>query len=144
MDELGYNYRMTDIQCALGSSQLERAEIGLAKRREIANFYDRAFENHPHIETQTLTENEKSGHAYHLYVIRTENRLRLYNHLHEHGILGQIHYVPIHYLPFHSRKSFNLPQAEAYYSQCLSLPMFPTLTSEELDYIVGVIDKYQS
>ena len=142
--DLGYNYRMTDIQCALGSSQLERAEIGLAKRREIANFYDRAFENHPHIETQTLTENEKSGHAYHLYVIRTENRLRLYNHLHEHGILGQIHYVPIHYLPFHSRKSFNLPQAEAYYSQCLSLPMFPTLTSEELDYIVGVIDKYQS
>ena len=139
MQELGYNYRLTDIQAALGISQLKRADAGLARRREIASRYDNAFENHSIIKGHSkLVE----GHAYHLYIIEVEDRLALYNHLRALNIFPQIHYIPAHLMPYYRQfgwKEGDMPFAETYYSRCLSLPMYPTLTEEEQNFVVSSI-----
>ena len=98
MQDLGFNYRLTDMQAALGISQLTRAEIGLFRRREIAINYYKAFADCPYIKGQSgIVE----GHAYHLYVIEVDNRLGLYNYLRENKIFAQIHYYPCHLMPYY-------------------------------------------
>jgi UDP-4-amino-4,6-dideoxy-N-acetyl-beta-L-altrosamine transaminase len=136
MQTLGYNYRLTDIQAALGISQLHKAVKGLERRREIANAYDQAFQDLP-ITLPKPTTNV--SHAFHLYVVQVENRLRFYNYLHENNIKAQVHYVPVHTMPYYKNLGWekgDFPVAEAYYEKCLSLPMYPTLSQEELDYII--------
>jgi len=136
MQELGYNYRIPDILCALGLSQLQRAEEGLAKRRAIAKRYDAAFEQ---AGIQHLQQPKDNGHAYHLYIILIKNRKALYDHLRAVGIYAQIHYIPVHTLPYYrslQEVPVVLPQAEQYYSQCISLPMYPSLTEEEQDFVI--------
>ena len=96
MQTLGYNYRLTDFQAALGLSQLKRADEGLARRKEIAEKYNQAFKEKPFIKEQSGVVD---GHAYHLYILEVENRLGLYNHLKENGIFAQIHYIPCHLMP---------------------------------------------
>ncbi len=142
MQELGYNYRITDFQAALGTSQLKRAQTGLKKRREIAKIYNDAFENKPYILGQAGIVD---GHAYHLYVIEIKDRLNLYRHLREENIFAQIHYIPAHLMPYYRQygwKEGDLPCAEKYYEQCLSLPMFPTLTNEEQLFVIKTIDEF--
>lgn len=142
MQELGYNYRLTDIQCALGLSQLNRAEEGLTRRREIANKYEIAFSGHPFIRGQS---GAIEGHAYHLYVIEVDRRLELYNFLRGHKIFCQIHYVPCHLMPYYQQfgwREGDLPNAETYYSRCLSLPMFPSLSDEDLDFVIDKIFEF--
>ena len=132
MQELGYNYRLTDIQATLGNSQLKRAEAGLKRRSEIAQVYKEAFENDPNIVDRN--EGYSENHAYHLYVIEVENRKALYHHLRERNIFAQIHYIPAHLMPYYRQfgwKEGDLPNAEDYYGSCISLPMYPALTSEE-------------
>ena len=134
MQELGYNYRLTDFQCALGLSQLQRANEGLDRRREIARNYDEAFKGKSFIKNQSGVV---EGHAYHLYVIEAEDRLGLYEHLREHKIYAQIHYIPLHLMPYYRQfgwKEGEMPHAEAYYRHCISLPMFPTLSEEDQQY----------
>lgn len=136
MHELGYNYRLTDIQAALGHSQLNRADEGLARRRSIAERYQKAFAG-----TRVEAPHVAKGieHAYHLYVIQIEDRKGLYDHLRAHSIFAQVHYIPLHYLPYYQKqglKKGDYPKAEAYYEHCLSLPMYPTLTDEEQDYVI--------
>jgi UDP-4-amino-4,6-dideoxy-N-acetyl-beta-L-altrosamine transaminase len=143
MQLLGFNYRLTDFQAALGLSQLKRAEEGLLQRRVIAKKYDEAFGDNPKIKTQS-NENSKgeSAHAYHLYVIETSDRLGLYNHLRKQNIFAQVHYIPCHLMPYYKNlgwKEGDLPNAESYYKQCLSLPMFPTLTEEEQAYVIKAV-----
>jgi len=142
MQSLGFNYRLTDIQAALGVSQLSRAEQGLARRREIARRYYNAFEGQDFIKGQSgIVE----GHAYHLYVIEVKDRLGLYNHLRKYNIFAQIHYVPTHFMPYYKQfgwKCGDLPQAENYYEHCISLPMYPTLTDEEQDFVVSTINDF--
>ncbi len=137
IQELGYNYRLTDIQCALGLSQLEMAGERIEMRRRIAAKYDRAFKD-----TGIKIHRPAAGigHAYHLYVIETNERKQLYDALRSNGIYSQVHYVPVHLLPYYQNlgwKRGDLPQVENYYSRCLSLPMYPTLTAEEQDYVVA-------
>ncbi|MEX2601270.1 MAG: UDP-4-amino-4,6-dideoxy-N-acetyl-beta-L-altrosamine transaminase [Balneolaceae bacterium] len=142
MQDLGYNYRLTDFQAALGLSQLSRAEEGISRRREIAAVYEEAFEGKEYIRRQTGVVD---GHAYHLYVIEVENRLGLYNHLREKGILAQIHYIPLHLMPYYRQfgwKEGDMPQAEAYYSGCISLPMFPALTEEEQEFVIESVEEF--
>jgi UDP-4-amino-4,6-dideoxy-N-acetyl-beta-L-altrosamine transaminase len=136
MQELGYNYRITDFQAALGLSQLSRADEGIAKRREMAAKYFEAFKSESGILGQSGTV---SGHAYHLYIIEVEDRLGLYNHLRAHNIYAQIHYFPVHLMPYYRQQGFapgDYPLAEKYYAHCISLPMYPTLTEAEHDFVI--------
>ena len=145
MHELGYNYRLSDMHCALGSSQLQRAADGLKRRQAIAARYDVAFENLP---LRVVGQPEADiNHAYHLYVIRTANRKGLYNYLREHSIYAQVHYIPLHLLPYYKEQGWkpgDLPNAEAYYNECLSLPMFPGMTDDEQDYVIQTISRFYS
>ena len=139
MQELGYNYRLTDMQAALGTSQLNRAEVGLQRRKEIAAVYQNAFEDKPFIKQQAGVV---QGHAYHLYVIEFENRDGLMQYLRDKNIFAQVHYIPVHLMPYYRQfgwKEGDFPKAEAYYTQCLSLPMFPTLKNEEQNFVIGAI-----
>ena len=147
MQELGYNYRITDFQCALGISQLKRAEEGLNKRIAIAKKYDLSFQNQLNIKCPSLEIDSKfiDKHAYHLYVLLVEDRLGLYNYLKENGIFAQIHYYPVHLMPYYRGfgwKESDLPFVEEYYSKCISLPMYPTLTVEEQNYVIDKILQY--
>ena len=143
MQELGYNYRLTDFQAALGITQLERAEKGLGKRRDIAAKYATAFAGKPWLLGQSESV---EGHAYHLYVVEVENRLGLYNYLRTKNIFAQVHYIPTHLMPYYQQQGYkkgDFPNAEKYYSQCLSLPMYPTLTNEEQDFVIkSIFDFY--
>lgn len=142
MQQLGYNYRLTDFQASLGTSQLKRADEGLVRRCEIAAIYHNAFKNKPYILGQSGVV---EGHAYHLYVIEANDRLNLYNYLREHSIFAQIHYIPAHLMPYYREQGYkegDLPNAENYYRHCISLPMFPTLTSEEQQYVIQTIDDF--
>lgn len=142
MQDLGYNYRLSDFQAALGISQLTRAEEGLEKRRNIASAYFNAFKDKGFIKGQSGVV---EGHAYHLYVIEVEDRLGLYNYLREQNIFAQIHYIPTHLMPYYRQfgwKEGDMPHAETYYRHCISLPMFPTLTEEEQQRVIDCITAY--
>lgn len=137
MQTLGYNYRIPDVLCALGLSQLKRADAGLARRKEIAEHYLQAFTKVEGIQIQPKALH--TGHAFHLFVIQVQNRLGLYDHLRSKGIFAQVHYIPVHLFPYYKSLGFkegDFPLAEAYYKNCLSLPMYPTLTKEQQDYVI--------
>lgn len=139
MQTLGFNYRLTDFQAALGTSQLQRADEGLKKRRIIASNYANAFRDLPFIKGQSGVV---KGHAYHLYIIEVENRLGLYNYLRKNNIFAQIHYIPCHLMPYYKKfgwKEGDMPYAEEYYKKCISLPMYPTLTYEEQILVINKI-----
>jgi UDP-4-amino-4,6-dideoxy-N-acetyl-beta-L-altrosamine transaminase len=142
MQELGFNYRLTDFQAALGLSQLKRADEGLQRRREIAQTYYEAFKNKSFIKGQSGVV---EGHAYHLYIIEVENRLGLYNSLRTQNIFAQIHYIPCHLMPYYREfgwKEGDMPKAEKYYKHCISLPMYPTLMDEEQAYVIDMINNF--
>lgn len=142
MQDLGFNYRLTDFQAALGLSQLQRADEGIVRRRTIAKNYDEAFKNKSFIKGQSGVV---EGHAYHLYIIEVEDRLGLYNFLRTHNIFAQIHYIPCHLMPYYRQfgwKEGDMPHAETYYQHCISLPMYPTLTEEEQQFVIETIIKY--
>ncbi len=142
MQELGYNYRLTDIQAALGSSQLRRAAVGLEKRKIIAQKYDEAFKKHSR---EIISPVYNEGHAFHLYIIQVENRVALYNYLHENSIFVQVHYVPAYLMPFYrnsGNKAGDFPASEKYYSGCISLPMYPSLSDAEQEFVINKILEY--
>ena len=142
MQELGYNYRLTDMQSALGLSQLSRADQGLMKRKKIASIYENYFRNKAYIKGQTGIID---GHAYHLYVIQVENRKGVINYLREHNIFAQVHYIPVHLMPYYKQfgwKEGDMPISENYYKHCLSLPIYPTLSQEEQAYVLTTISSF--
>jgi UDP-4-amino-4,6-dideoxy-N-acetyl-beta-L-altrosamine transaminase len=142
MQELGYNYRLTDFQAALGLSQLMRAEEGILRRREIAERYQNAFAERTFIKGQSGVI---EGHAYHLYVLEVEDRLGLYNYLRDQNIFAQIHYIPCHLMPYYRQmgwKEGDRPYSENYYQRCLSLPMYPTLSNEEQDFVIKAVTEF--
>jgi UDP-4-amino-4,6-dideoxy-N-acetyl-beta-L-altrosamine transaminase len=142
MQELGYNYRLTDFQAALGLSQLGRADNGLQKRRDIAAIYQESFQGKPFVKGQS---GFVIGHAYHLYVLEVKDRLGLFNYLRDHQIFAQIHYIPTHLMPYYSQfgwKQGDLPIAENYYKHCISLPIYPTLTKDEQQHVIKIIHDF--
>ena len=142
MQTLGFNYRLTDFQAALGISQLQRADEGIVKRRDIAATYEKAFKGKSFVKGQSGVI---EGHAYHLYVVEVEDRLGLYNYLRENKIFAQIHYIPCHLMPYYKQfgwKVGDMPNAEQYYKNCLSLPMYPTFTVEEQKFVIDKIEEY--
>lgn len=137
MHQLGFNYRLTDFQAALGISQLKRADEGLMRRQEIAKRYNEAFKGVEEIKTPFVSS--EVFHAYHLYIIQVPDRLGLYNYLRENGVYAQVHYVPVHLMPYYRDSIDNkngLPIVEDYYRHCLSLPMYPTLLDEQQQYVI--------
>lgn len=142
MQELGYNYRLTDFQAALASSQLQRADAGLARRQEIADRYQQELAGLP-IELPQVASGVT--HAWHLYVIKTDKRKELYDYLRTQHIFTQVHYIPVHTMPYYKQfgwKEGDFEVAEKYYSGCLSLPMFPGLTDEEQGYVIRCIREF--
>ena len=142
MQELGYNYRLTDFQAALGLSQLKRADEGLIRRKEIAKIYQKAFSNTTFVKGQSGVV---EGHAYHLYVLEVENRKELHRFLREQNIFAQIHYIPVHLMPYYQQlgsREGDMPHAESYYNHCISLPMYPTLTAEEQEFVIATVKKF--
>ena len=138
MQELGYNYRLTDIQSALGISQLLKNEKGVEIRNKIAKKYKEAFKGK--IKYQNLPN--RSCNAHHLFVIEVKQRKDLYDFLREHEVFAQIHYIPVHTLPYYKNigyEGINLEHSELYYSKCLSLPMYPTLTEEEQNFVISKV-----
>lgn len=145
MQILGFNYRITDIQAALGISQLARADFGIERRIQIAKKYQLAFENKDFIKRQV---GFIEGHAYHLYIIEVDKRIDLYNFLRSKSIFAQVHYIPTHLMPYYKRlgnKVGDYPLSEDYYTSCLSLPIYPTLTDDEQEFVISsLLSFYQS
>ena len=142
MQELGFNYRICDINSALGYSQLKSAEIRLNKRRKIAKTYNDFFESKEYVINHSKYID---GHAYHLYVLTVRNRKKLYDFLRSNNVYGQIHYFPCHLMPYYRSIGWKIgdcPNAEEYYSNCISIPMYPELTEFQIDYILTKIDKF--
>jgi UDP-4-amino-4,6-dideoxy-N-acetyl-beta-L-altrosamine transaminase len=143
MLDLGFNYRMTEMQAALGNSQLKRLDWSLHRRHEIAARYDAAFAGITEIKTPKTAEG--FYHALHLYIIRVPDRKGLYDFLRANGVMVQIHYYPVNLQPYYLKlgnKRGDLPVVEDYYAHCISLPMFPTLTEEEQEYTIAKVKEY--
>jgi len=141
MRELGFNYRITDIQCALGLSQLKKLDGFIARRSQIAKKYDEAFKNT--LVKSLYTYNGKS--SYHLYVVRVDfsklnlSKVDLFNRLREKSIGIQLHYIPINQQPYYKALGYgdeHTPVMDKYYEECFSLPMYPKMTDEEQDYVI--------
>lgn len=146
MQFLGFNYRLTDIQSALGISQLKKLDSFIEKRRKIAAFYDSKFRDNPFFDTPP--EKDYANSSYHLYPIRlkdkyTERKKKIFSSLREMGIGVQVHYIPVYMLPFY-RNSGNkalCPAAEDFYKREISLPIYPGLTVEDMNYVAETILK---
>jgi perosamine synthetase len=149
--ELGFNYRMTDIQAALGLSQLSKLDLFIARRREIAARYDEAFSGVPGIELAQSASEQRTRSAHHLYVLLFDfkslkmTRSALMKQLRDFGIGTQVHYIPVYRLPYYADRGsvdrHQYPVAESYYESCLSIPMHPGLTDEDVEYVTGSIKR---
>lgn len=136
MQELGYNYRITEFQAALGINQLKRLDWSIERRNEIAKKYDVAFAN---TSIRTPFRGNNITHAFHLYIIKVDKRKELYDFLRQNNIFSQVLYIPAHTMPYYKQLGWvqgDMPVAEDYYSKCLALPMFPSLTDEEQDWVI--------
>ncbi|MFA6217297.1 MAG: UDP-4-amino-4,6-dideoxy-N-acetyl-beta-L-altrosamine transaminase [Candidatus Omnitrophota bacterium] len=148
MRQLGFNYRLTDIQAALGISQLRKIESFIARRRHIVSLYNAAFKKHSCLRPVTTDD---ALCAYHLYVVRIDfaklklSRKEFIEKLTWEGVGTQVHYIPVYRQPFYeknfhfSRKDF--PEAEKYYKECLSLPLFPAMTDNDVARVILAVLK---
>lgn len=141
MQTLGFNYRISDILCALGLSQLKRIDQNLLRRRELALMYDKSLDGIGDIKIPGKTD--RIRHAYHLYVVQTQHRKELYKFLIENQIYCQVHYIPIYRQPYYKKQNYSkLENTEHYYSQALSLPMYHSLTNQEQEFVIEKIREF--
>ncbi len=148
MQSLGFNYRITDFQCALGLSQLKRLDAFIAGRREIARIYDQAFKNFPLTGSLKPSADQKS--AYHLYVLQlnlenlTAGRAEIFAAMRSHGLGVQVHYIPIPEQPYYRGMGYGaerFPAAERYYERAMSLPLFPQMLPAEIRRVIHIVQK---
>lgn len=140
--ELGYNYRITDIQCALGISQMKRLDQFAAHRRKLAYRYDEAFVFCKDIVTPYQHPDCLS--SYHLYMIQvpTEHRREIFENLRNKGIGVNVHYIPVYKLPYYQQHGYQntcCPNAEAFYARAITLPLYADMTEEQVDYVVECV-----
>ena len=139
--DLGFNYRMTDIHAALGLSQLQRLQRYVDKRHEIAARYDQEFKGS---NVETPYRNPKNKSALHLYVIQVDplRHKNIFSKLRERNIFVNLHYIPVHTQPYYQKLGFakgDFPNSENYYQKAISLPIFPTLTTDEQSYVIQAV-----
>ena len=140
--DLGYNYRITDIQCALGCSQMKKLDRFLALRKEIVARYNEAFADCENIVTPYQLPETESG--WQLYIVQVKNcdRRKVFEALREHGIAVNVHYIPVYLHPYyqeHGYKDVHCRNAEEVYSHIISLPLYPTLTEEQQQYVIETL-----
>jgi dTDP-4-amino-4,6-dideoxygalactose transaminase len=150
MQELGFNYRLTDIQCALGLSQLSRLESFIARRREIVASYNAAFDGIPWLTTPRVVPPAHPDHvSWHLYTLQVDfralgrTRTKVMAALREQGVATQVLYIPVHLQPWF-RQTYGYargkcPVGEAFYTRALSLPLFPAMTAEEVARVQAAV-----
>lgn len=148
--ELGYNYRMTDIQAILGISQMDRIDAFVGKRREFAAEYNARLSNLPLI---LPWQHPDTNSAWHLYVVqiaseyKKRDRRQIFEELRAAGIGVNVHYIPVHTQPFYQRLGFkwgDFPNAETYYKNAISIPMFAAMTQEQQEYVIAVLSEVLS
>ena len=148
MEELGYNYRLTDIQCALGLSQLKKLTHWIARRRQIAEMYTSAFASLQEIELPALPP--ERDHAWHLFVIRLQlqylrvSRAEVFRALRAENIGVNVHYIPVPWHPFYQRLGYSKgqwPVAEAAYERIMSIPIWPGMTDEDVQDTIAAVRK---
>lgn len=148
MQALGYNYRITDMQCALGLSQLKKAEEFINRRIQLADRYDEAFKNNPMIQIPPRPKENDSRHVFHIYPIllnKSLDRKEIFIKLREKGIFCQVHYIPIHHQPYYQEhfnfKTNQYPNANEYYRREITIPLFPKMTNKEQEYVIETINE---
>jgi len=149
MTDLGYNYRLTDLQCALGMSQLRKLTAWVSRRREIARLYDAAFGEMTIV--RPLGIRRDVSHAYHLYVIQLDltrlntTREKVFTALRDSGIGVNVHYIPVHLHPFYRKRLSTgpglCPVAESAYERILSIPIFPRMTDNDVSVVIAAVGK---
>ena len=146
MVELGYNYRLPDVQCALGLAQLERLPKWIAQRQAVAGWYAECLAGMDHV--LPLSVHADRTHAYHLYVVRLDlaklrvSRAKAFTHLRGRGIGANVHYAPVYLHSFYRARGYEpglCPAAEAAYEQILTLPMFPAMTRSDVERVASVL-----
>lgn len=142
--DLGYNYRITDIQCALGCSQMKKLDRFLARRKEIVARYNEAFADCDNIITPYQLSDTESG--WHLYIVQVKNcdRRQVFENMREKGIGVNVHYIPVYMHPYyqeHGYENVRCANAEEIYSHIISLPLYPGLTSEQQDYVIDTLKR---
>lgn len=166
MQELGFNYRLTDMQSALGITQMKKLDKSLYIRNKIANYYDEKLKdlewltlpNHyfskewlkdgQYTDLKTKPKNLNSYHLYPVLVNDPDERKIFFDYMRKNNIFVQVHYIPLHLMPYYKNnfgfKNRDFPVAEDYYSREVSIPMYPTLTDEELEYVVKIIREFKN
>jgi len=145
MQFLGFNYRLTDFQAALGISQLKRINQFIKKRREIAQVYNQAFNNNPYFEV--ITEKVYAFSAYHLFSILLKDsyiskKRQIFSKLRENRLGVQTHYIPVYLQPYYQNLGYQrglCPQAKDFYQREISIPIFPSMTKKQINYVVKTI-----
>ena len=142
--ELGYNYRITDISCALGISQMDKLDGFIKRRREIAGRYDEAFKGNENIITPKQLSGCESG--WHLYMIQVVNKDRkeVFDRLRSEGIGVNVHYIPVYKHPYYKKNGYadcKCKKAETFYERAISLPIFPALTDEQQEYVITKVNE---
>lgn len=140
--DLGYNYRITDVQCALGCSQMRKLDKFLKRRRELVERYNNAFIECDNIVTPYQLPDTQSG--WHLYIVQVKNhdRKQVFETLRDKGIGVNVHYIPVYMHPYyreHGYKDIHCANAEEIYSHIISLPLYPGLTDEQQDYVIDTL-----
>jgi len=152
MHYLGYNYRLTDIQSALGISQLKKLDGFIQSKREIVAAYAQAFKNNPFFDLPI--EKDGVNSAWHLYPIRLKDKfikkkVELFSNLRKRGLWVQVHYIPVHLQPYYQQIGYKkglYPNAEDFYKREISIPLYPTMSDDDVEYVVksllGVFEQY--
>lgn len=150
MQELGYNYRLTDFQCALGISQLKKIDSNLAKRREIVKVYNSKFRDMPEIKIPQINP-ATSNSTWHIYMIQLDldkikvGRREIFEALRAENIGVNVHYIPVHLQPYYQKRfgyhKGDFPKAENYYSRAITLPIFPKMTEKDINDVVKAVKK---
>lgn len=139
--ELGYKYHMNDIAAVIGIEQLKKLEKGNNRRRQIASVYNNSFSSLDWIEV--IKENKNSKSSYHNYVIKTPYRDELNIFLRDKGIATGVHYMPIHLQPYYRKKAkITLPVAESLWTKILTLPLYPDMSDDEVDYVIETLKEF--